>query len=230
MAKSKKKNNNYQTEKRLTEKLQRESAARAEKKKKLILRIVISAVSVILVAATIIGIIGFNKAWFGFKATHKATIIVKDYGTIELELYGKEAPITVDNFVKLAEEGFYDGLTFHRIIEGFMAQGGDPDGDGIGGSDTTIKGEFSANGIRNRIKHERGVISMARNGNSYDSASSQFFIMHGDDSNLDGKYAAFGRVISGIGVVDKLCNGKKIDKTLDKSDQPIILSITVEKL
>ena len=122
---------------------------------------------------------------------------------IELELYPEHAPITVKNFEKLVAEGFYDGLTFHRIIPGFMIQGGDPLGNGMGGSENKIKGEFSSNGHKNPIKHERGVISMAR---AYDknSASSQFFIMHSDAPHLDGEYAAFGKVVSGIETVDEI--------------------------
>ncbi len=124
---------------------------------------------------------------------------VKDFGVIKLELDGDTAPITVANFVKLVNEGFYDGLTFHRVYAGFMIQGGDPDG----GSSETINGEFSANGVENNISHERGVISMARS-NDYDSASSQFFICHADSTFLDGNYAAFGHVTEGIEVVDKI--------------------------
>ena len=124
-------------------------------------------------------------------------------GTIVLKLYEDIAPITVKNFRKLVSEGFYNGLTFHRIYSGFMIQGGDPDGDGSGGSATTIKGEFSANGFQNPLSHKRGVISMAR-GQSMDSASSQFFIMHKDSLQLDGQYAAFGEVISGMDVVDAI--------------------------
>ena len=160
-------------------------------------------------------------------ATHKATIVIKDYGTIELELYGSVAPITVNNFVKLAGEGFYDGLTFHRIIENFMMQGGDPKGDGTGDSDTEITGEFSANGIKNNILHKRGVISMARS-NPYNSGSCQFFIMHKDYPSLDGQYAAFGRVTSGIEVVDAICVGR--NGVLEKDKQPVITSITVEEI
>ena len=141
-------------------------------------------------------------------STHRVAIEVQDFGTIELELYPTKAPITVANFEKLVKEGFYDGLTFHRIGKNFMIQGGDPNGDGSGGSDKTIKGEFSQNGFtRNDIKHERGVISMARS-SSNDSASSQFFIMHGDAPYLDGSYAAFGRVTSGMDVVDAIANVK----------------------
>lgn len=124
-------------------------------------------------------------------------------GEITLELYRDKAPITVQNFVDLANAKFYDGLTFHRIYEGFMIQGGDPEGTGAGGSDKKIKGEFSANGVDNDLSHTRGVISMARS-NAMDSASSQFFIVHQDSTFLDGKYAAFGKVIEGMDVVDAL--------------------------
>ena len=124
-------------------------------------------------------------------------------GKIELELYPEIAPITVENFTNLVKEGFYDGLTFHRIIPGFMIQGGDPLGNGMGGSEKNIRGEFAMNGFKNDLKHKRGVISMAR---SYDpnSASSQFFIMHADAPHLDGSYAAFGRVVNGMDVVDEI--------------------------
>ena len=138
------------------------------------------------------------------KGKHHAKIKVKDYGTIEVELDGDTAPITVANFIKLVNEKFYDGLTFHRIISGFMIQGGDPLGNGTGGSDETIKGEFSSNGVENNISHKRGVISMARSSDP-DSASSQFFIMHQDSTYLDGEYAAFGKVTKGMKVVDKIC-------------------------
>ena len=134
---------------------------------------------------------------------HHAEIEVKDYGTIKVELDADTAPISVTNFVKLAQEHFYDGLTFHRIIDGFMIQGGDPEGTGRGGSDETIKGEFSENGVENNISHERGVISMARSSDP-DSASSQFFIVQSDSTYLDGQYAAFGKVVAGMDVVDKI--------------------------
>ncbi len=163
--------------------------------------------------------------------TYYATIEIIDYGTIKVQLDAKTAPITVENFVKLANEGFYDGLTFHRIMEGFMMQGGDPEGTGLGGSDTKIKGEFAANGITNNISHKRGVISMARS-QKYDSASSQFFIMHADSTGLDGKYAAFGWVIEGMEVVDKVCeSAKPIDDngTIPKAQQPVIKSITISE-
>lgn len=162
----------------------------------------------------------------------KAVITVKNYGKIELELDADTAPITVANFVKLAEEGFYDGLTFHRIISGFMIQGGDPEGTGMGGSDENIKGEFSANGVENSISHKRGVISMARGGYSYDSASSQFFIVHQDSLFLDGQYAAFGYVTSGIEVVDQIAANTPVtddNGTVLKSNQPIIESVKIVK-
>mgnify|MGYP004461220999 FL=1 len=161
---------------------------------------------------------------------HYVEITVKDYGKIDLELDADVAPITVTNFINLVNGNFYDGLTFHRIIDGFMIQGGDPLGNGTGGSDKTIKGEFSDNGVNNSISHVRGVISMARS-NSYDSASSQFFIVHGDSTFLDGKYAAFGKVTSGMDIVDKLAKIKVEDDngTVSKENQPIIESIKVIK-
>ena len=161
------------------------------------------------------------------KGKHHAKIKVKDYGTIEVELDGDTAPITVANFVKLVNEKFYDGLTFHRIMSGFMIQGGDPLGNGTGGSDETIKGEFSSNGVENNISHKRGVISMARSSEP-DSASSQFFIMHQDADYLDGQYAAFGKVTKGMGVVDKICEDVTPtdgNGTVEKADQPVIESI-----
>ncbi len=135
----------------------------------------------------------------------KAIIEVNKFGTIEVELYQDLAPITVDNFVKLVNKGFYNGLTFHRIIRGFMIQGGCPKGNGTGGPGYSIKGEFSANGVNNPIKHERGVISMAR-AMDPNSAGSQFFIMHQNAPHLDGQYAAFGKVIKGIEVVDAIAS------------------------
>ena len=156
-------------------------------------------------------------------------IEVQDYGTIRAELYGDTAPITVANFLKLVDEGFYDGLTFHRIISGFMIQGGDPQGNGYGGSDQTIVGEFSANGYENSITHVRGVISMARS-NDYNSASSQFFIMHQTSHNLDGQYAAFGTVTSGMEVVDAICENTPVEDsngTVAPENQPRIVSITI---
>lgn len=161
-----------------------------------------------------------------------ATIDIADYGVIELELYGSVAPLTVTNFVNLVNEGFYDGLTFHRIIDGFMIQGGDPLGNGMGGSENTIIGEFVANGVDNTLSHKRGVISMARS-QDYNSASSQFFIVHEDSTFLDGQYAAFGEVVSGMDVVDAICDSVTVEDdngTVLKENQPVINSITVEKV
>ncbi len=166
-----------------------------------------------------------------FDGTHKVEIAVKNYGTIYLELDEKSAPITVNNFVKLAEEGFYDGLTFHRIITGFMIQGGDPLGNGTGGSDETIKGEFANNKIENKLSHIRGAISMARS-TDYNSARSQFFIVHEDSTFLDGDYAAFGYVTSGMDVVDKICKDTPVQDrngTVLTKNQPVIESIKVIK-
>jgi len=160
----------------------------------------------------------------------KVEIAVKDYGTITVELEPDAAPISVQNFIDLAKEGFYDGLTFHRIIEGFMIQGGDPDGNGTGGSDKTIKGEFSENGVDNSLSHTRGAISMARS-MEYDSASSQFFIVQEDSTTfLDGKYAAFGYVTGGMEIVDQICKDTVVqdgDGTVNAADQPVITSIKV---
>ena len=160
---------------------------------------------------------------------HQVEIVVKDFGSIIVELDADVAPITVTNFMKLVEEGFYDGLTFHRVISGFMIQGGDPDGNGTGGSGTSITGEFSMNTIKNDISHTRGVISMARSANM-NSASSQFFIMHQDATQLDGQYAAFGHVTEGMEIVDQICELTKVQDyngTVDPVDQPIIEKITI---
>lgn len=164
------------------------------------------------------------------KDTYNVIITVKNYGDIELELDAKTAPITVNNFINLAKSGFYNGLTFHRIMEGFMIQGGDPLGTGMGGSENKIKGEFKNNGIENNISHVRGVISMARNGYDMNSASSQFFIVHQDSTFLDGDYAAFGHVTKGMEIVDKIASdAKPIDDngTIPKSEQPVIETIKV---
>ena len=187
------------------------------------------AVMVLLIAAILL--VGIPLGWYEDQPDdiYHAEIEIENYGTIHLELYRKDAPETVDNFVKLARAGFYDGLTFHRIIEDFMMQGGCPDGDGTGNSGTYIKGEFSANGFANNISHERGVISMAR-GEAYDSASCQFFIVHKDSPHLDGKYAAFGRVTDGLEVVDDICeSARPLDNngTIAETVQPVITSITI---
>lgn len=161
--------------------------------------------------------------------THHAVITIKDYGDIKLVLDGDTAPITVKNFVELAKSGFYDGLTFHRIIKGFMIQGGDPKGNGTGGSDKTIRGEFSKNGVENNISHKRGVISMARSQDN-NSASSQFFIMHKDGDYLDGSYAAFGHVTEGMDVVDKIAENTPVtdsNGTVSKENQPVIEKIVI---
>jgi len=160
---------------------------------------------------------------------HHVAIDVKDFGTIELELDADVAPVTVSNFCDLAASGFYDGLTFHRIINGFMIQGGDPLGNGTGGSSRLILGEFAENGIDNPISHKRGVISMAR---AYDlnSASSQFFIVHQDSDFLDGSYAAFGAVTEGIEVVDAIATTASVQDdngTVNRAGQPTTSSIKV---
>ena len=160
---------------------------------------------------------------------HHVEIQVKNYGTIKVELDGDTAPITVANFLKLAQNGFYDGLTFHRIIDGFMIQGGDPKGNGTGGSDETIKGEFSSNGVKNDISHVRGTISMARSTDP-DSASSQFFIVQSDSTYLDGQYAAFGHVTEGMDIVDQIAASVQVtgaDGFIAEVNQPVITSVKV---
>ena len=161
---------------------------------------------------------------------HHARIEVEGYGDIEVTLNANVAPITVSNFCHLAEEGFYDGLTFHRVVPGFVVQGGDPAGDGTGGSDATIKGEFSSNGVENSIPHVRGTISMARSSDP-DSASSQFFICVDTASSLDGEYAAFGNVTSGMEVVDAICAEVPVANEqsglVAPEDQPVITTIEV---
>ena len=153
-------------------------------------------------------------------------IKVKNFGTIKAELYPNDAPITVANFEKLAKAGFYDGLIFHRVIPGFMIQGGDPEGTGMGGPDYSIPGEFIQNGFNNKLSHKRGVISMAR-AMDPDSAGSQFFIMHADGEFLDGQYAAFGVVTEGLEAVDKIAAGPT-----DRSDRPyedqVMKTVTVD--
>ena len=160
-----------------------------------------------------------------------AEINIKNYGVIKLELDADSAPITVTNFVNLVNDKFYDVLTFHRIIDGFMIQGGDPLGNGTGGSEKTIKGEFKNNGVENNISHTRGTISMARS-QANDSASSQFFIVQSDSTFLDGSYAGFGHVTSGMEIVDKICKDTKTEDdngTVKKENQPVIESIKITK-
>lgn len=158
-------------------------------------------------------------------------IVMKDYGTIKAELDADAAPYTVTNFIELVEKGFYDGLTFHRIIEDFMMQGGDPQADGYGNSGETIPGEFATNGIENPLSHTRGAVSMARaDGNN--TASCQFFIMHKDKTALDGYFAAFGYVTEGMEIVDKICTETPViddDGTVEAENQPVIISIKVVK-
>ena len=217
-----------------------EAAARQAAQDKIGKRNKLIAIGGVLLAAIValIALLGGGKedAWPGKQptaadlvATDYIQIEVADYGTITAELYGKAAPITVANFLKLVNEGFYDGLTFHRIISGFMIQGGDPKGNGTGGSAETIKGEFAQNGWLNPIEHERGVLSMARS-NDPNSASSQFFIMHEAAPHLDGAYAAFGRVISGMEVVDAICATTPVvdyNGTVPKGYKPVMTSVKV---
>ena len=158
------------------------------------------------------------------KMTYYADIEIEKYGTITVQLEQKSAPITCANFVKLAESGFYDGLKFHRIQEGFMMQGGDPRANGTGGSEYKIVGEFPANGYENNLSHTRGAISMARS-EHYDSARSQFFIVQEDSTDLDGDYAVFGYVTEGMEVVDAVCAGK--DGYLKTEEMPVITSIKI---
>lgn len=227
------------------EQLMAEEKARkdAEKKKRAIAWMITAIVAAVLVAVFVVFVIIIPNAKKapGFKANGKVkdTVYVKmtveGYGDIILKLDGKEAPITVANFVSLVNEGFYDGLTFHRVINDFMIQGGDPKANGTGGSPNKIKGEFEDNGYHNCIAHERGVISMARS-DDYDSASSQFFICNATNdsvSNLDGSYAAFGYVISGMDVVDLITTktailaGDSNGTIKNKSDQAVISRVVV---
>ena len=159
-------------------------------------------------------------------ATNKVKMTVKDYGEIVVELYPDVAPITVANFQQLVKDGFYDGLTFHRVAKGFVIQCGDPTGTGLGGSDKTIKGEFAANGVENNLSHERGVISMGRKSTGYDTASSHFFICldSAKTTSLDGSYAAFGKVIEGMDVVDAIAA-----VSVDSNDKPLN-DVIVEKM
>ena len=182
---------------------------------------------IIFIAIIIIIIIGLN--WKD-KSEITAIIKIKDYGNIKVKLDKSNAPITVDNFVKLSKNKFYDNLTFHRIIDGFMIQGGDPLKNGTGNSDQKIKGEFKNNGVNNLLKHKRGTISMARS-SDYNSGSCQFFIMQKDNESLDDNYAAFGNVISGIEIVDKIV--ENVSKYGDENGlipeeyQPIIETIEI---
>ena len=165
----------------------------------------------------------------GMKGTHHAEMVIKNYGTVKIELYGDQAPLTVENFVNLCNKGFYDGLTFHRYVKDFVLQGGDPEGTGLGGCESSVKGEFSANGVKNTIKHKKGVISMARNQFDFNSASSQFFIClkNSCSDDLDGQYAAFGKITEGMDIIYKLCADLTESDCLPKDQQPVIETIKV---
>lgn len=170
-----------------------------------------------------------DSAMLDEKLTYYADIDIKDYGTVTFKFEQSSAPITCANFVDLANSGFYNGLTFHRIIEDFMMQGGDPKGNGTGGSENTILGEFSANGSTNNLSHTRGAVSMARS-SDYNSASSQFFIVHKDSTFLDGQYAVFGYVTDGMDIVDKICESAKPtdnNGTISSKEQPVINTISI---
>lgn len=193
-------------------------------------KIIIAVILLLVVAIIIIGRVrNINQENSEIPVTvhnPEITITMGDESQIKLELYPENAPNTVNNFIALAQKGYYDQLIFHRVIKGFMIQGGDPTGTGTGGPGYLIKGEFKENGFANELKHSRGVISMARSSHP-DSAGSQFFIVHQDATHLDGKYAAFGKVIAGIEVVDRIANAKTDfrDKPLEEQ---MIKQVTVE--
>lgn len=232
------KNSNYQTEKRAAAAAEKERELRKKRRRKIATAILVPVVCVMLIVATILGVIGKKNGWFRdpVEITHYVTFIFDKYdgvvdkkgnpsnAEVTIALYGDEAPITVENFVKLCNEGYYNGTTFHRIIDGFVAQGGD------GPDKPSIKGEFDANGYKNRIPHERGTISMART-NDMDSANTQFFIVLETSKNntesLDGKYASFGKVVSGMKFFDIVSEGKNSD-SLAENERPKILSVMVE--
>lgn len=202
---------------------------------------VLTAVVILLAIAAVVAVVVFGDAnreggnpmagASGDAAlipTHYIAIDVADYGTMTAELYGNAAPVTVQNFVKLIESGFYNGLTFHRVYAGFVIQGGCPLGNGYGGAEENIKGEFAQNGFQNPLKHERGVLSMARSAAGFDTASSQFFIMHQAAPSLDGGYAAFGRLLSGIEIVDAICKDTPVvdyNGSVAAENQPVITAI-----
>ena len=194
------------------------------------LKLILTAVIIFgLCAAAVFVYVGMTTEDYSDVPLPTVTITMESGEEIHLELYPAIAPHTVANFVSLAEDGFYDGLIFHRVIAGFMIQGGDPNGNGTGGPGYNIKGEFALNGVQNDLKHERGVLSMARRSDGYNTAGSQFFIMHGDHASLDGQYAAFGRVTDeeSMAVVDQIATTKT-----DANDKPLtewrIKSITVD--
>jgi len=203
-----------------TRKTPAEKRAQQQRQQRLVY--IITAVLILAITLTLLIV-------YGRKVTHRVAIEIENYGTVELELYGNTAPRTVKNFVKLCRLEFYDGLTFHRIIPGTLIQGGSPTGTPVGGAIDAVAGEFSMNGFDNPIKHERGVISMAR-GQDYNSASSQFFILLKDYKSFDGQYASFGRVTKGLDVLDAIsANASPADSdgTIIPEEQPRILSVTV---
>ena len=202
-----------------------------QKARKRALLIAAAAVAVLIAAVLLVTVFGGNGTRGSDAGEIFADIVIRDYGTVTVMLVPEAAPLTVENFVSLAESGFYDGLTFHRIMEGFMMQGGDPNGNGSGGSETNVAGEFALNGWDNPISHTRGVISMAR-AKPYDSASSQFFICHEDSTFLDGQYAAFGYVTEGIEIVDAVCGDAKPtddNGTIPPAQQPVIEQIIIRQ-
>ena len=231
----------------LREKQQKESLAKKQREQRLMLMIGVGLLALILVVVGAVLLVKKLKTDPIEKLPNYVSMTVKytdnngqeHTGDIILELDPTAAPITVANFKTLVNQGFYDGLTFHRVIENFMIQGGDPEGTGMGGSDKDIKGEFSANGVNNPIKHERGVISMARSGihynekgeldYGYNTASSQFFIVHQTYPSLDGQYAAFGRVLSGMEYVDGIATMATNSNDKPLADAIIVSAKLIEK-
>ena len=187
-------------------------------------------IAFLIIVSSVLCLFSCSKSNDLLYESYTIEIEVEEYGVITAVLDAKNAPITVKNFLSLIEEGYYNGIAFHRIIEGFMMQGGDPDGDGISNGDKpTIKGEFSTNGVKNEISHIRGTLSMARTSDP-NSASTQFFIMHQNGIHLDGKYAAFGRVTKGIEIVDKICEDAVVtdsNGTVHKDYRPVIKEIRI---
>lgn len=232
------KNNNYVTEKTKQQRLEQERKKKAQRVNKILIPTLIAVAAIVALALIIWGVVSLvkyiqaNDSIPDLTVTHHASLEIEGYGTVHIELYGNEAPETVTNFVKLANEGFYDGLTFHRIIDGFMAQGGGFDKDGKEKDADTIYGEFKANGFNNNIPHVAGTISMART-NVYNSASSQFFIVDETSANntasLDGKYAAFGKVTSGLDIINKLCDEIETgaNGAVEVANRPVIKSISI---
>ena len=236
MAKTKK-NSNYQTEKRAAAQVEAERKARKIRRRKIFVSILIPVVCVLLIVTSILTIVGKKNGWFRdpLAVTNYVTFIimyndaegVKQSAEVTVEIYGEEAPETAENFIELCESGYYDGTVFHRIVDGFVAQGGK-------GADTpSIDGEFNENGYTNRIPHVRGTISMARLGNDMNSASSQFFVVletsENNTKSLDGKYASFGKVIKGMAFFDLISDGVNDDSGKSyKGERPKILSVLVE--